>query len=40
MPWPAAEYYQPTRHGAEARYADRSERIKAILARARDADEP
>jgi putative ATPase len=25
------EYYQPSRHGAEARYADRSERIKAIL---------
>jgi putative ATPase len=34
------EYYQPTRHGAEARYADRAERIKAILARARDAEEP
>src|SRR6266576_1413859 len=33
------EYYQPTRHGAEARYADRAERIKAILARARDAEE-
>ena len=28
------EYYRPSRHGAEARYADRSERIKAILARA------
>jgi putative ATPase len=26
-------YYQPTRHGAEARYADRSERIRAILGR-------
>jgi putative ATPase len=24
-------YYQPSRHGTEARYADRSERIKAIL---------
>jgi putative ATPase len=24
-------YYQPSRHGAEARYADRSERIRAIL---------
>jgi putative ATPase len=34
------EYYQPTRHGAEARYADRSERIKEILARARNAEEP
>ena len=22
--WPAATYYQPTRHGAEARYADRA----------------
>jgi len=26
-------YYEPTRHGAEARYADRSERIRAILGR-------
>jgi putative ATPase len=34
------EYYQPTRHGAEARYADRAERIKAILARARETEEP
>jgi len=25
-------YYEPSRHGAEARYADRSERIRAILA--------
>ena len=25
------QYYEPTRHGAEARYADRYERIKAIL---------
>ena len=33
------EYYQPTQHGAEARYADRAERIRAILARARDAEE-
>ena len=24
-------YYEPTRHGAEARYADRAERIRAIL---------
>jgi putative ATPase len=28
------QYYQPTRHGAEARYAERSERIRAILVRA------
>jgi len=27
-------YYEPTRHGAEARYAERSERIRAILDRA------
>jgi putative ATPase len=27
------EYYQPSRHGAEARYADRAERIRAILGR-------
>jgi len=27
------EYYQPTRHGAEARYADRAERIRTILGR-------
>ena len=33
------EYYQPSRHGAEARYADRAERIRAILARARQAPE-
>jgi putative ATPase len=30
------EYYQPTQHGAEARYAERAERIRAILARARE----
>ena len=24
-------YYEPSRHGAEARYADRTERIKAVL---------
>jgi putative ATPase len=24
-------YYEPTRHGAEARYAERAERIKAVL---------
>ena len=28
-------YYEPSRHGAEARYAERSERIKAILGRTR-----
>ena len=33
------EYYQPTQHGTEARYADRAERIRAILARAREAEE-
>src|SRR5262249_26215865 len=33
------EYYQPTQHGAEARYAERAERIRTILARAREADE-
>ena len=27
-------YYEPSRHGAEARYAERSERIRAILGRA------
>src|SRR5260370_42707230 len=26
-------YYQPSRHGGEARYAERSERIRAILGR-------
>jgi putative ATPase len=32
------EYYQPSRHGAEARYADRAERIRAVLARAGQPD--
>ncbi|MGN6172311.1 MAG: replication-associated recombination protein A [Streptosporangiaceae bacterium] len=32
------EYYQPTQHGAEARYAERAERIRAILARASEDD--
>jgi putative ATPase len=27
-------YYEPTRHGAEARYADRAEKIAAILGKA------
>ncbi|HEX9359215.1 MAG TPA: replication-associated recombination protein A, partial [Streptosporangiaceae bacterium] len=30
----ARTYYEPSRHGAEARYAERSERIKQILGRA------
>ena len=34
------QYYEPSRHGAEARYAERSERIRAILGRADDGDEP
>jgi putative ATPase len=33
------EYYQPTQHGTAARSAARAERIRAILARAREADE-
>jgi putative ATPase len=33
-------YYEPSRHGAEARYAERSERIKAILAGGSDPAEP
>ena len=33
------EYYQPTQHGAEARYAERAERIRAILARAREPED-
>ena len=28
------QYYQPSRHGAEARWAERAERIRAILSRA------
>jgi putative ATPase len=37
-PAPVADhqYYQPSRHGAEARYADRSERIRQILGRGSD----
>jgi putative ATPase len=31
-------YYEPSRHGAEARYADRSDRIRAILHRAAGED--
>jgi putative ATPase len=32
-------YYEPSRHGAEARYAERSERIRAILGLATDSGE-
>jgi putative ATPase len=32
-------YYEPSRHGAEARYAERSERIRAILGRGGDTEE-
>jgi putative ATPase len=33
-------YYEPSRHGAEARYAERSERIRAVLGLGGDGDEP
>jgi putative ATPase len=33
-------YYEPSRHGAEARYAERSERIRSILGLGGDGDEP
>jgi putative ATPase len=33
-------YYEPSRHGAEARYAERSDRIRAILKPGGDSDEP
>jgi putative ATPase len=33
-------YYEPSRHGAEARYAERSERIRTILGLSDDGDEP
>jgi putative ATPase len=32
-------YYEPTQHGAEARYAERAERIRAILARREQPDQ-
>ena len=32
-------YYEPSRHGAEARYAERSDRIRAILKPGGDSDE-
>jgi putative ATPase len=31
-------YYQPSRHGAEARYAERAERIRAILDKSAEPD--
>jgi putative ATPase len=33
------QYYEPTRHGAEARYADRYERIRAVLGRSAEGGE-
>jgi len=33
-------YYEPTRHGAEARYADRVERIRGVLGEAGGNDAP
>jgi putative ATPase len=33
-------YYEPTRHGAEARYADRSERIRAVLDSSGESEDP
>jgi putative ATPase len=33
------QYYEPSRHGAEARYADRSERIRAALGRSGEVTE-
>jgi putative ATPase len=33
------QYYEPSRHGAEARYADRYERIRDILGRSQEATE-
>jgi len=33
------QYYEPSRHGAEARYAERSERIRAILGRSAEVTE-
>jgi putative ATPase len=34
------QYYEPSRHGAEARYADRYERIRTILGRSAEVTEP
>ena len=36
---PGRRYYEPTRHGAEARYAERSERIREILGLRREPQE-
>jgi len=33
-------YYEPTRHGAEARYAERSERIRAVLDAPAESQDP
>jgi putative ATPase len=33
-------YYEPSRHGGEARYAERSDRIRSILGLGHDGDEP
>jgi putative ATPase len=33
-------YYEPTRHGAEARYAERSERIRAVLDAKAESQDP
>ena len=33
-------YYEPSRHGAEARYADRSERIRAVLDGSAESEAP
>jgi len=33
------QYYEPSRHGAESRYADRSERIRAVLGRSGEVTE-
>jgi putative ATPase len=42
LPQPAAgrRYYEPSRHGAEARYADRAERIRAVLDGSAEQDPP
>ena len=34
------QYYQPTGHGLEARYAERSERIRVTLGLSAAADDP
>ena len=37
--WRTGSYYEPTRHGVEARFAERSERLRAVM-RDRPAAEP